>query len=228
MTVAVMQPYLYPYGGYFRLFACADTFVILDDVQFPRRGRVHRCELPTRGASPRWLTLPLARQPRDVRICDLRFASDARAALDARLRRVGSIGCALGPLARRVRDHLFGPLSTPAAFVEAGLHLVADALRLPARMVRSSELAVDSRLRGQARIIAIAESLGAMRYVNAPGGHVLYDVPTFAAHGIELRFLAPYDGRYRFMLPALLEADAAALRDDIVRSAAAIATARVA
>ena len=63
MRVAVMQPYFYPYAGYFRLFAAADCFVVLDCVQFNRRGRVHRAQLlDARGG---WLTLPLARQPRE-------------------------------------------------------------------------------------------------------------------------------------------------------------------
>ena len=69
--VAVMQPYFFPYAGYFRLFAAVDEFVIFDCVQFPRRGRVHRCEVPRSGAGREWLTLPLARQPRDVLIRSL-------------------------------------------------------------------------------------------------------------------------------------------------------------
>jgi len=74
-AVAVMQPYFYPYAGYFRLLAAAEIFVIFDDVQFPRRGRVHRCEVPRpvggSNSALEWLTLPLARQPRDTLIKDL-------------------------------------------------------------------------------------------------------------------------------------------------------------
>ena len=77
-VVAVMQPYFYPYAGYFRLLAAANTFVIFDDVQFPRRGRVHRCEVPGPGRRSEWLTLPLAGTPRDVLIGNLTFAAAAR------------------------------------------------------------------------------------------------------------------------------------------------------
>ena len=35
----------------FRLLAAAETFVICDDVQFPRRGRAHRCRLPGPGGA---------------------------------------------------------------------------------------------------------------------------------------------------------------------------------
>ena len=44
-TVAIMQPYFIPYAGYFRLFTGADLFVVCDDVQFPRRGWLHRNKL---------------------------------------------------------------------------------------------------------------------------------------------------------------------------------------
>src|SRR5262244_1544533 len=79
-TVAIMQPYFVPYAGYFRLYAASDLFVVYDCVQFPRRGWVHRNRLVDRTGALRWLTLPLAKAPRDILIRDLRFTSDAEAA----------------------------------------------------------------------------------------------------------------------------------------------------
>ena len=58
-TVAIMQPYFYPYAGYFRLFARADLFVVYDCVQFPRRGWVHRNRLTGADGQLQWLTLLL-------------------------------------------------------------------------------------------------------------------------------------------------------------------------
>src|SRR5262249_32124069 len=37
MTLALMQPYLFPYIGYFQLVAASDVFVVYDDVQY-RKG----------------------------------------------------------------------------------------------------------------------------------------------------------------------------------------------
>jgi hypothetical protein len=210
-----MQPYLYPYAGYFRLMALADTFVILDDVQFARRGRMHRCEVPDPRGGTAWLTLPIARQCRDVAIADVAFAENARAELDARLRRLRWLA-GDGPLAGRVRAHLYGPLTTPCEFVADGLALVGEALELPARHLRSSSLDIDRALRGEARILAVAQALGARTYINSPGGRHLYDPVSFAEAGVELRFLAPYDGRFPFLLPALMTDHPEALREDIV------------
>ena len=73
MKVAIMQPYYYPYAGYFRLFAASDAFVFLDSVQWNRRGRVHRCM--TKG---KWIhTLPIKKTHRDTTmIKDMQWQSE--------------------------------------------------------------------------------------------------------------------------------------------------------
>ena len=215
LRVAVMQPYFMPYPGYFRLLAAADVFVVLDCVQFNRRGRVHRAQLPGPTHAVEWLTLPLARQPREVLIRDLAFAPDARATFEARLRRV----CRLtrdGAIGARLHDWLLGPLDRVVDHLEDGLRLVADLLDLRPRMLRSSSLAISPALHGQERIIAIVQALGGTHYVNAPGGRHLYDAGRFADVGLHLSFLPPYPGRYPFLLPALLAAGPAQVRDDVL------------
>lgn len=72
MKIAVMQPYYYPYAGYFRLFAAVDLFVFLDCVQFNRRGYVHRYM-----SNGKWTTLPIKKTDRDTtRIVDLEWRDD--------------------------------------------------------------------------------------------------------------------------------------------------------
>lgn len=69
MKIAAMQPYYYPYAGYFRLFAATDLFVIYDCVQWNRRGRVHRYM-----ANTGWITLPIKKTNRDfTRIVDMQW-----------------------------------------------------------------------------------------------------------------------------------------------------------
>ena len=216
--VAVMQPYFFPYAGYFRLFAAVDEFVIFDCVQFPRRGRVHRTEVPRSGAGHEWLTLPLARQPRDVLIRELEFVSGARAELDRRLARLKWVETSAGPAAYRLRAHLHGALGSPIDFLEDGLRLVADLLGLAPRLSRSSALGLDPGLRGQDRVIAAAAAVRATQYVNAPGGRGLYDAAEFVRAGIDLSFLCPYEGRFPHLLPALMSSDPQEIRADVLET----------
>jgi len=210
-----MQPYFFPYAGYFRLLAAADTFVIFDDVQFPRRGRVHRCEIPGPGGAPEWLTLPLARKPRDTSIENLAFAANARAVLDRRLARLPWLADARGPWAERLRAHLYGPLDDVVGFLQDGIVLAAEALNLRPRLLRSSSLGIDRRLRGAQRVIAIVQALNGRTYINASGGRALYHASAFERRGLELKFLVPYPGPTGSILPTLVSGDLAALRAEI-------------
>ncbi len=211
MRIAVMQPYLYPYAGYFRLLAASDIFILYDDVQFPRRGRVHRCEI----RPGRWLTLPLMHQPRDTLIRDLRWHKDARGELDRRLSSFDvprEVEC---PVAASVCNHLYGPLDEVVDFLETGIRLVAHAVGIHAPIIRSSALEIDPSLRGQARITEIVKVLGGNCYINAPGGRGLYDAGQFDAAGLQLKFLVPYTGQFLHILQPLLKGNATKLGCDI-------------
>ena len=210
-----MQPYFFPYAGYFRLFAEVDEFVIFDDVQFPRRGRVHRTETRGSDGDVKWLTLPIVRAPQDTLIGDLEFAPDARAMLDARLARLPWMEQPRGPAHARFIEHLRGPLPPFLDYLGRGLELVCDVLDIPFAVSRSSALDLDPAVRGQDRIIAIARALGATDYINAPGGVSLYDPTYFRERGIDLHFLAPSDGAYRYLLPSLLAEDPRAIAADV-------------
>lgn len=215
-TVAVMQPYFFPYAGYFRLFAQSDEFILFDSAQFARRGRTHRCQVPGPHSTPEWLTLPLRSQPQDTRICDLEFASDARSAMDQRLARLPWFRDAAGPASELVREFLQAPLGSVIDYLEGSLRLVLQVLELEARIRRSSSLQIDPGLRGQERIIAICHAVGATRYLNAPGGRGLYNEAVFADNGIELAFLPDYRGPHVHLLPALMRCAPCELREDVV------------
>lgn len=64
-SVAVHQPNLLPWPGFFNKIARADYFVLLDDVQYPRgRSWVNR-SLILRNQSPKWMTLPVSKSSRE-------------------------------------------------------------------------------------------------------------------------------------------------------------------
>jgi WbqC-like protein len=213
--VAVMQPYFFPYAGYFRLFCGVDEFILFDCVQFPRRGRVHRSEVPDAAGASEWLTLPLAWQPRDVLIKDLAFAPDARARFDRRLERFAWVRSGRSTSAERIRAFLFAPLNSVIDYLEQGLRLTAEVLGLNTTITRSSRFQLAPSLRGQSRVIAAAQSAGATHYLNPPGGRSLYDASAFERAALQLSFLPPYQGQFFHLLPALLTLEPELIRADI-------------
>jgi hypothetical protein len=214
LTVAIMQPYFVPYAGYFRLFAASDLFVVYDCVQFPRRGWVHRNRLADASGTERWLTLPIAKAPRDALIHQLRFGIDARDVLAERIRSFPLLTTVRAPepeILATLRD--IG--GTPVEYIERLLHDVVSRLGLGWEVVRSSTLGVPDSLHGQDRIIEIARRLGATCYVNAPNGRSLYEARAFEDAGITLRFLSDYPGSSASILRRILEEDAGSVAEEI-------------
>ena len=211
-TVAVMQPYFLPYAGYFRLFTTTDLFVLYDCVQFPRRGWLHRNRLLNRAGELEWLSLPLQKAPQDVLIRELTFRASAGSELEAQFARFPSLSTVAG---RRLVDQMRDLAGTPVDYIERLLRFVALELRLPWRTVRSSSLEIDPGLRGQERILAIVKQVGALTYVNPPGGRELYDASRFEAAGVSLRFLPPYEGSFVSIAERLATDDHARVATEI-------------
>ena len=193
-TIAVMQPYLWPYAGYYRLLAASDTFVVYDCVQFIRRGRIHRNEFDT-GSGADWFTLPLERPGFTDRIDAVRMSADATIETAVRLRRFPRLARCLAGLSQA------GALPVQAGmplveFLVSHLAWAARLMGLSCPIVRSSDLGLAEGLRGEQRILALCKALGARRYINVDGGRGLYDAARFAEQGVELKFLAPYHGPF--------------------------------
>lgn len=201
--IAIMQPYFFPYAGYFRLLCDVDAFVALDNVKFPQQGWVHRNRLLHENGSSRWLTLPLSYQSRSVTIDQLEFSQHANVLLQKRMHVFPACSAPSAAAA---------PLASSAAKLEGDfvvylmglLTETMDVLGLPVPpLLRASSLALPDGLAGAERLYAICRSLGANRYVNAPGGRDLYDIDEFARRGIDLEFLPPHQGRTDSILQRL-------------------------
>ena len=68
------------------------------------------------------------------------------------------------------------------------LHAVLDYLGISIQASWSSDIRGHQHLKGQDRILAICETLGASEYVNPIGGVELYDEAAFTTRGIRLLF----------------------------------------
>lgn len=208
MIVSIMQPYLFPYLGYFQLIDASDLFVIYDDVQYSKGGWINRNRVLLAGA-PAWFTLPVERTAVETPINAKRYQLDARAAgkvtglFEAAYRRA--------PAGARARAMLDSALAhddlNVARFNENAIRLACAELGIATRMVRSSQLDRDRSLGGQSAVIDICRRLDATCYLNAIGGVELYDPASFEADGIELRFIRsapePYDQRVAEYVPNL-------------------------
>jgi hypothetical protein len=188
-TVAIMQPYLFPYIGYYQLVAAADIFVFLDDVRFIKRGYLNRNRLCDANGQPVPFTLAVDRASQNRDINEHRYLPhDGRLlkTLDHLYRRQPGYSRFI-PIVTELLTSI-GDRSVATANADSVINL-AGAVGIVPRFRFSSEIDPKPTRRGQDRILGLCATLGASRYLNLPGGRALYDAATFAEHGLDLCFL---------------------------------------
>lgn len=192
MIVALMQPYFFPYIGYFSLMAAADVFIAYDNVQYTRPGWINRNRILRDGA-PDWWTAVVADAPHTLDINQRHYRD-----WPAQRRRLIDL---VAQRYRRAPHHVSG-----LALIEQALpadednvarcntrllSTLAGALGLGCRIERASDLPHDVKARGVDRVLSICAARGASTYVNSPGGMALYRTADFASRGVALRFVQP-------------------------------------
>lgn len=200
-----MQPYFFPYEGYYRLFEAADLFVIYDCVQFPRRGWVHRNRLHNRSGEWAWLTLPVKKCARDTLIRDLRFGKDSRQRLQVQLSKFPLFdGIDPGILDAVLQTSKIDDDGSLVDYLDATMMAICQGFKKRYNVIRSSSMNIDPTHKGQDRILSICEAVSAQVYVNAPGGRDLYDDQVFFNRGVKLEFLPPWAGDSSSILSAVI------------------------
>lgn len=188
-TVAVMQPYLFPYIGYYQLAAAADIFVFLDDVNFIKRGFINRNWVMDRAGRPVPFRIPVQGASQNRRINELIYGAPGPKPLKTLQQCYdGAAGFEeFYPLCDEVISQAEG--QSVAEISALSIKLVAERLRLRTHFVSASDIDPHPSQGGQERILELCQRLGASRYLNLPGGRKLYDADIFRKNGIQLSFL---------------------------------------
>lgn len=194
MKVAVMQPYLFPYLGYYQLVSCADVFVLYDDVSFIKQGFINRNSILMNGRSAR-VTIPVPRMSSNKHIKELSFASDV-----SKILKTVEQAYARAPFFDDVFPLVERVLTCPdrdiTTICRLGIVEIFNYLGIDKKIVRSSELEYERKLSAADRLIDICEQFGAPDYVNSIGGQKLYSKEYFAERGKRLSFLQMHDVIY--------------------------------
>lgn len=197
MKVAIMQPYFFPYIGYFQLMDAVDLFVFYDDAQYMKGGWLNRNRI-LRDGTPAWWTYPIVRDDFRLPIRERRYgrSEDQIASLAGKLegayRRAPHYADAMPVIAQ----HLAHGDDSVSRFNQAHLEGLAGTLGIACRFERSSEIEHDDSLSGQDRVIELCRRVGATHYFNAIGGQSLYDPAAFADAGVALSFVQPGNVSY--------------------------------
>ena len=201
-TIAIMQPYFFPYIGYWQLIHASDRFVILDDVNHIVRGWVNRNRLLING-QPTYITVPLQHASQNKKICDTKLVP-SRAWRDKMTKtientyRKAPYFDEVFPLIERLIRY---PSEFLADYLAYQLQTLSKFLGISTDFVATSRAYGNNEITGQKRIIDICKREGATVYINPHGGQKLYDADAFFSAGIDLRFVFTRPLNYRQFSP---------------------------
>lgn len=196
MKIAVMQPYFFPYIGYFQLMSAVDRFVLFDNVQYVRQGWINRNRILLDG-QPGTFTLPLKKASRFLNInCRTLSEEPFRTRLLNQLHaayRHAPYANDIFPILEEIVEFESSDLF---AYLHHSLKVLKRVLSLKCELLISSEIDIDPSLRAQDKILEICRSQRADTYINLPGGRALYSAEAFAQQGMTLHFIQPDDFHY--------------------------------
>jgi hypothetical protein len=204
MKLAIMQPYFFPYIGYFQLIASVDKFIVYDNVKYTKKGWINRNRMLLNGKDSMF-SLPLKKDSDSLNVNQRQLAYDFDRSkfvnqFKEAYRRAPHFLQTYHLLERVMlndEDNLFRFLHK--SIVETCLHLGIET-----EIHFSSSIAIDQDLKAHDKVLALCKAMKAETYINAIGGTELYDKTVFKVGGIDLKFIKAKPFEYAQFGPPFL------------------------
>lgn len=190
MRIGIMQPYFFPYIGYWQLINAVDKFVIYDDVNFIKNGWINRNYILLNGEK-HLITLPLQGASSFQPINKTHIISNDKIK-DKLLKTIYNAYSkadyfkSVFPIIEKTINHESQNISDAIIY---SITNIVSYLQIQTEILVSSNIQKDMSLKGENKVIDIVKRLGGDSYINAIGGQNLYQKDTFLTEGISLSFI---------------------------------------
>jgi len=192
-----MQPYFFPYIGYWQLINAVDKYVIYDDVNFIKGGWINRnrilmdgeakmINLQMRGASPNKLINAVEVSG------DIIYNKKLLKTIENCYKKAPYFLNAF-PI---IENIITQDNKNLAKYLEYSIRQICEYLSISTELMISSTINKNNNLKAQDKVIEICKIIGAEEYYNAIGGQELYSYEDFAYQNIKLRFLKTEEIKY--------------------------------
>lgn len=187
--IAIMQPYLFPYIGYFQLINAVDIYVFYDDVQWIKGGWINRHSL-LQMENSKIATLPVEKHG----LCSINqvfFTSNNKYKQEYLNKIINAYKKApyykdIYPLIEEVINYEDRNVAHLIAF---SIKQLNNLLGINTKCIFSSSIDYNHQLSAQDKIIDITKKLGGNIYINNINGQHLYNKEDFIKAGLTLQFL---------------------------------------
>ena len=190
MRIAVMQPYLFPYIGYFQLIHAVDTFILLDDVAYINKGWVNRNRIIV-NEKEYLFTLPLKEASQNKLIKDIEISADEK--WKEKFLKTIQASYKKAPCFQEVfpmiSDIINDPEKNISTFIFKSILHINEYLKINTKIIETSGKYKNGHLKAQEKIADICIQEKATEYINPVGGSEMYSKDLFKKNGIELKFI---------------------------------------
>jgi hypothetical protein len=203
-----MQPYIFPYIGYFQLIYAVEKFVIYDDVTFIKQGWINRNCILVKG-EPLIYSVPVSKASqhtliRDVKIDHVSY-DQWRAKFYKTLEQYYRKAPQFEIILQLIKNVFDGEEQFISRIATSSIKAVCTYLSISTELVETAVCYQNSHLKAEDRIIDICRQENKQIYVNAAGGRHLYTHEKFNQNGIGLKFIKCKDISYQqFDYPFIL------------------------
>jgi len=192
MVISIMQPYLFPYIGYFQMINCSDCFVIADDVQFKKKGWINRNRILLNG-EPSIITLPLNRESTFLKINERSFINHGgpkdKATFLNKIKNSYHRAPEFSEVYPIIEKIIYFENNNVAEFIHNSIQEVCTFLDISTKILIESEFNLSPELKYQDSVIYVCKELKADRYINPIGGMELYSRKKFMENDLVLKFI---------------------------------------
>lgn len=193
MRLAIMQPYFFPYIGYFALIKHTDQFIAFDTVQFIRHGWIERNRILKPNEGWQYIQVPLVKHSRDIIIKDvkIRVTEPWQDRILSQLVHYKKSAPYYSEVVNLLRQTLS---CNTDSISQLNLHLLFNTcvyLGIPfnGHMLSGMSINIVPVNSPDEWALNICTALGASTYINPPGAMEIFDRNKYNKAGIELNFL---------------------------------------
>lgn len=192
MKIAVMQPYIFPYIGYFQMINAVDKFVFYDDVNFIKQGWINRNKILVSGTD-HLFTVPLSKANSFTLIKDTLINEKLYENWKIKFLQTISQNYRNAPhfdvIYKLVSEVMNDTCISISDLAINSVKAVSQYINLKTDFIISSQSYQNKNLERQERLFDICRREKSLHYINASGGQELYTKEDFLKQGIKLDFI---------------------------------------
>lgn len=201
MKLAIMQPYFFPYVGYYSLIKNTDKFIIFDTVQFIRHGWIERNRILKPNEGWQYIQVPLVKHNREVLINELEIRNSEpwREKLKAQLQHYKK----RAPYYAECMDVIDACISLQTdSIVDLNEHILDVTcqyfgINFDCQIFSKMDLVIDEVKEADEWALNISKAMGVNEYINPPGGKEFFNREKYLQKDIELTFLGNNVQQYK-------------------------------